>query len=90
VRLSSERLAVAKTTPTRVREVLLPVLERNAAPTVRLLALRARRHGGKAVLAEVLTAATLDPNAADGMVNFVECRDDNNESDEVAPSCTAG
>ena len=39
-------------------------------------------------------AATTDTFIAritdDGMANFVECRDDNNESNEAEPSCTAG
>ena len=64
VRLSSARIAASKGIPIDARRALLPALEANAAPAVRLLALRMRQQGGSEADAQAVADAVLDPNAA--------------------------
>lgn len=62
VRLASARLAASKRTPVQVRETLLPMLERDRAPSVRLVALRTRYQADPEQAARAIARATLDPN----------------------------
>lgn len=63
VRMTSARLVGSREVPQVVRDELLPQLEANAAPHVRLLALRIRRKADRSGATPYLLAATLDANA---------------------------